>query len=76
MRTSDCACSSSSKSSTRPVEVFDWGRRTFNVPICIVTLVDVNRQWFKACYGLNVNQTGCDAAFCAHAIMPGTPDVC
>ena len=55
--------------------IADWGRRTFNVPICLVTLVDSNRQWFKACYGLDVNQTGRDAAFCAHAIMPGAPEI-
>ena len=53
----------------------DWGRRTFGVPICIVTLVDANRQWFKACYGLDARQTDRDSAFCAHAIMPGAPDV-
>jgi signal transduction histidine kinase/DNA-binding response OmpR family regulator/HPt (histidine-containing phosphotransfer) domain-containing protein len=55
--------------------IADHGRRTFKVPICLVTLVDANRQWFKACYGLDVNQTGRDAAFCAHAIMPGAPEI-
>lgn len=33
-------------------------RHMFNVPICLVTLVDVERQWFKACVGLDVSQTG------------------
>ena len=51
------------------------GRRCFNVPICIVSLVDTNRQWFKACYGMDVKETGRDAAFCAHAIMPDAPNV-
>jgi len=55
--------------------IADWGRRSFRVPICIVTLVDANRQWFKACYGLRVDQTGRNSAFCAHAIMPGAPDI-
>ena len=36
------------------------------MPICIITLVDNNRQWFKSCYGLSVSQTGRDEAFCAH----------
>ena len=45
----------------------------FNVPICIVTLVDAERQWFKACVGLDVCETGRDAAFCAHAILPQAP---
>ena len=55
--------------------ITDWGRRFYDVPICIITLVDRNRQWFKSCYGLDVNQTGRDAAFCAHAIMPGAPEI-
>ena len=45
------------------------------MPICLITLVDSNRQWFKACYGLDEKETGRDAAFCAHAIMPGAPNV-
>ena len=45
----------------------------FNVPICLITLVDIERQWFKACVGLDVEQTGRDAAFCAHAILPEAP---
>ena len=51
------------------------GRRCFTVPICIVTLVDSNRQWFKAAYGLDAAQTGRDVAFCSHAIMPDAPEI-
>jgi len=62
---------------TTPEEHFDGlvnlGKHMFNVPICLVTLVDVERQWFKACVGLDVSQTGRDEAFCAHAIMPDAP---
>ena len=39
------------------------------VPISIVSLVDEDRQWFKASVGLDVNQTPRDWAFCAHAIL-------
>ena len=45
----------------------------FNVPICLITLVDVERQWFKACVGLDISETGRDEAFCAHAILPKAP---
>ena len=40
-----------------------------NAPIGLVSLVDRERQWFKACVGLDVRQTHRDLAFCAHAIL-------
>lgn len=55
--------------------ITNWGRHFYEVPICVVTLVDADRQWFKACYGLAALETDRDVAFCAHAIMPGAPDV-
>jgi signal transduction histidine kinase len=38
-------------------------------PISTVTLIDQNRQWFKARVGLKDSQTSRDSAFCAHAIL-------
>ena len=45
------------------------GRRLLDVPICLVTLVAAERQWFKANAGLAATETGRDVSFCGHAIL-------
>ncbi|GGP37478.1 GAF domain-containing hybrid sensor histidine kinase/response regulator [Shewanella saliphila] len=55
-----------------PEEQFDHMTRFvqtyFNVPICLVSLIDDDRQWFKSKQGLDVCETGRDESFCGHAI--------
>ena len=41
-------------------------------PISLVSLVDTDRQWFKAAYGLAVTQTPRAPSFCGHAILGDT----
>lgn len=62
---------------TPPEERFDhitaFCSTAFHVPIALVSLVDVNRQWFKSCYGLDVGETSRDISFCGHAIHSDKP---
>ena len=45
------------------------------VPMCAVSLVDADRQWFKAKRGLAVCETERDIAFCSYAIEQEEPMV-
>jgi PAS domain-containing protein len=41
---------------------------SFRVPMAAISLVDSDRQWFKASVGLGVRETPRDIAFCDHVI--------
>ena len=61
---------------TPPEEIFDGITLALanicDVPICLVSLVDASRQWFKSSCGLAVRETPRDVAFCSHAILQPT----
>jgi hypothetical protein len=58
---------------TPPEAAFDalvrLGRGLFGAPICLVSLIDEDRQWFKACVGLETSETSREISFCGHAIL-------
>ena len=39
-----------------------------NVPIALVSLVDADRQWFKAQYGIDAPELPRDVSFCGHVV--------
>lgn len=62
---------------TPPEERFDrvvqFAAEQFDCPIALVSLVDADRQWFKARVGLSVCETSRDISFCGHAIAGHGP---
>lgn len=49
-------------------ELVELASQIFDVPIALVSLIDEDRQWFKAKVGLTVCETGRDVSFCGHAV--------
>ncbi|MFT7776572.1 GAF domain-containing protein [Roseateles sp.] len=58
---------------TPPEERFDriveFAAAEFDMPIALISLVDRDRQWFKARLGLDACETARETSFCGHAIM-------
>ena len=58
---------------TEPEQRFDdlvlLALHVCGTPMAAITLIDSDRQWFKARIGVSVSQTSRDIAFCAHAIQ-------
>ncbi|MEP6922537.1 MAG: GAF domain-containing protein [bacterium] len=64
---------------TDPEEVFDditrLAAHACQAPIAVISIIDHDRQWFKARVGLGPRETSRDCAFCAHAILQNAPMV-
>ena len=57
---------------TGPEQAFDdvvaLASRICEMPISLISLVDADRQWFKAKVGMDAEETSIEKAICAHAI--------
>ena len=49
--------------------IVDLAKSVFQVPIVLVSLVDEDRQWFKARRGLEVREIAREHAFCNYTIL-------
>lgn len=49
-------------------EIVELASLIAGTPVSLISLVDKDRQWFKAAVGVNITETPVDASFCAHAI--------
>ena len=43
--------------------------RVFAVPIAMITFIEKDRQWFKACFGTDLRENTRALSFCSHTIL-------
>ena len=58
---------------TPPEERFDrvvkFVAEQLDMPVAMVSLIDENRQWFKSCFGVDLEETPRATSFCGHTIL-------
>lgn len=52
-------------------ELVDLVSKLLDVPIALVSLIDADRQWFKAKTGLDADETSREISFCGHVVASG-----
>lgn len=49
-------------------ELTKHAKNFFDVPVAVITLVDIGRQWFKSCQGFPATETPRCVSFCQHVV--------
>lgn len=49
--------------------IVDLAKDLMDMPVVLISLVDQNRQWFKACYGVDVREMPRNMAFCSYTVL-------
>ena len=52
-------------------ELASFAADIFNAPIAAITLIDDDRQWFKARVGIEARETPLNLSMCAHGLLAG-----
>ncbi len=55
--------------------VVNLAARLLEVPIALITLMERDRQWFKACFGTDLRENTRELSFCGHTILLDAPMV-
>jgi signal transduction histidine kinase len=50
-------------------DIVKLASRICNAPVSLISLIDTERQWFKARVGLDTEETPRDVSFCSHGIL-------
>ncbi len=62
---------------TQPEQCYDditkIASLTCGTPISLISLVDIDKQWFKSMCGFDTKETSRDVSFCSHAISSPEP---
>mmetsp|Transcript_19439 Transcript_19439/g.49406 ORF Transcript_19439/g.49406 Transcript_19439/m.49406 type:complete len:612 (+) Transcript_19439:64-1899(+) len=53
----------------------ELGALLYGTPMCLISFVDEEEQWFKSAVGLNDSSTGRDMAFCTYTVLRDMPGV-